>query len=128
MLGQPFGKLFPNEATGFGGASRTSVVEGGGALWRARRSISPREKRRPLGGGGSAPARCHRPWMDAAGRPVTRLRAAPRSTAPPMASDDWNPQYEEYEAEFNKMREDMDALGIGASFKPLKPYDKWGRY
>ena len=36
-----------------------------------------------------------------------------------MASDDWNPQYEEYEAEFNTLREDMDALGLGASFKPL---------
>ena len=33
-----------------------------------------------------------------------------------------------YEAEFNTMREDMDALGIGASFTPLKPYDKWGPY
>ena len=52
----------------------------------------------------------------------------PRPTAPPMASVARNPQYEEYEAEFNTMREDMDALGIGASFKPLKPYDKWGRY
>ena len=28
----------------FGGASRTPVAEGGGALWKARRSISPREK------------------------------------------------------------------------------------
>ena len=45
-----------------------------------------------------------------------------------MASDDWNPQYEEYEAEFNTLREDMDALGIGASCTPLKPYDKWGPY
>ena len=40
-----------------------------------------------------------------------------------MASDDWNPQYEEYEAEFNTLREDMDALGIGASFKPLISYE-----
>ena len=45
-----------------------------------------------------------------------------------MASVARNPQYEEYEAEFNTMREDMDALGIGASFTPLKPYDKWGPY
>ena len=45
-----------------------------------------------------------------------------------MASDDWNPQYEEYEAEFNTLREEMDALGIGASFKPLIPYENWGRY
>ena len=59
---------------------------------------------------------------------VTRLRVEPRSTAPPMASDDWNPQYEEYEAEFNTLREDMDALGLGASFKPLIPYENWGRY
>ena len=29
-----------------GGASRTPVAEGGGALWKARRSISPREKKR----------------------------------------------------------------------------------
>ena len=28
----------------YGGASRTPVAEGGGALWKARRSISPREK------------------------------------------------------------------------------------
>ena len=103
-------------------------MEGGGALLSARRSISPREKRRPLGGGGSAPARCHRPWAGAAGRPVTRLRAAPRSTAPPMASDDRNPLYEEYEAEFNTQREEMDALGIGASFKPLISYENWSRY
>ena len=34
-----------------------------------------------------------------------------------MASDDWNLQYEEYKAEFNTLREEMDALGIGASFK-----------
>ena len=41
----------------FGGASRTPVAEGGGALCRARRSISPHEKKRPLGGGGlRAPA------------------------------------------------------------------------
>ena len=45
-----------------------------------------------------------------------------------MASDDWNPQYEEYDAEFNTLREEMDALGIGASFKPLIPYENWGRY
>ena len=45
-----------------------------------------------------------------------------------MASDDWNPQYEEYEAEFNTLREEMDALGIGASFKPLIPYENWGWY
>ena len=52
----------------------------------------------------------------------------PRSTAPPMSSDDRNPQYEEYDAEFNTMREEMDASGIGASFKPLIPYENWGRY
>ena len=45
-----------------------------------------------------------------------------------MASVDRNPLYEEYEAEFNTLREDMDALGIGASFKPLIPYENWGRY
>ena len=45
-----------------------------------------------------------------------------------MASDDWNPQYEKYEAEFNTQREEMDALGIGASFKPLISYENWGRY
>ena len=65
--------------------------------------------------------------MRAAGRPVTRLRAAPRSTAPPMSSDDRNPQYEEYDAEFNTMREEMDASGIGASFKPLMAYEYWSR-
>ena len=45
-----------------------------------------------------------------------------------MASVDRNPLYEEYEAEFNTLREEMDALGIGASFKPLIPYENWGRY
>ena len=45
-----------------------------------------------------------------------------------MASDDRNPLYEEYEAEFNTLREDMDALGIGASFKPLISYENWSRY
>ena len=45
-----------------------------------------------------------------------------------MASVDRNQQYEEYEAEFNTLREDMDALGLGASFKPLIPYENWGRY
>ena len=59
---------------------------------------------------------------------VTRLRVEPRSTAPPMASVARNPLYEKYEAEFNTLREDMDALGIGASCTPLKPYDKWGPY
>ena len=44
-----------------------------------------------------------------------------------MASDDWNPQYEEYDAEFNTMREEMDASGIGASFKPLMAYEYWSR-
>ena len=44
-----------------------------------------------------------------------------------MASDDWNPQYEEYDAEFNTLREEMDALGIGASFKPLMAYEDWRR-
>ena len=34
----------PRSASVFGGASRTPVAEGGGALWKARRSISPREK------------------------------------------------------------------------------------
>ena len=45
-----------------------------------------------------------------------------------MASVARNPLYEKYEAKFNTMREDMDALGIGASCTPLKPYDKWGPY
>ena len=45
-----------------------------------------------------------------------------------MASVDRNPLYEEYEAEFNTLREDMDALGIGASFKPLISYENWSRY
>ena len=45
---------------------------------------------------------------------VTRLRAEPRSTAPPMASDARNSLHEKYEAEFNTLREEMDALGIGA--------------
>jgi hypothetical protein len=44
-----------------------------------------------------------------------------------MASEDRNPQYEEYEAEFNTLREEMDALGIGASFKPLMAYEYWSR-
>ena len=44
-----------------------------------------------------------------------------------MASDDWNPQYEEYDAEFNTLREEMDALGIGASFKTLMAYEYWSR-
>ena len=44
-----------------------------------------------------------------------------------MALVDWNPQYEEYEAEFNTLREEMDALGIGASFKPLMAYEYWSR-
>ena len=39
-----------------GGASRTPVAEGGGALCRARRSISPREKKRRVGSVGSAPS------------------------------------------------------------------------
>ena len=39
----------------FGGASRTSVAEGGGALWKARRSISPREKSGEKSSVGSAP-------------------------------------------------------------------------
>ena len=60
---------------GYGGASRTSVVEGGGALWRARRSISPREKRRPLGGVGQSPARCHRPSRRRPGGTNGRMRA-----------------------------------------------------
>ena len=59
----------------YGGASRTSVVEGGGALWRARRSISPREKRRPLGGVGQSPARCHRPSRRRPGGTNGRMRA-----------------------------------------------------
>ena len=40
----------------YGGASRTPVAEGGGALWRARRSISPREKSGEFGSVGSAPS------------------------------------------------------------------------
>ena len=44
-----------------------------------------------------------------------------------MSSDDRNPQYEEYDAEFNTMREEMDASGIGASFKPLMAYEDWRR-
>ena len=38
-----------------GGASRTPVAEGGGALWKARRSISPREKSGEKSSVGSAP-------------------------------------------------------------------------
>ena len=45
-----------------------------------------------------------------------------------MASDDRNLQYEEYKAEFNTLREEMDALRIGASFKPLMAYENWVRY
>ena len=41
-----FGRLgtLLDTVAGYGGASRTPVAEGGGALWKARRSISPREK------------------------------------------------------------------------------------
>ena len=39
----------------YGGASRTPVAEGGGALWKARRSISPREKSGEKSSVGSAP-------------------------------------------------------------------------
>ena len=41
----------------FGGASRTPVAEGGGALWPARRSISPREKNGEKRSVGSVPRR-----------------------------------------------------------------------
>ena len=73
-----------------GGASRTPVAEGGGALWKARRSISPREKNGEKTQCGQCAERRQRPWMSAAGRPVTRLGAVPRAIAPPMASKDRN--------------------------------------
>ena len=78
--------MFPS----YGGASRTPVAEGGGALWKARRSISPREKNGEKTQCGQCATRSQRPWMSAAGRPVTRLRAVPRAIAPPMASKDRN--------------------------------------
>ena len=74
----------------YGGASRTPVAEGGGALWKARRSISPREKSGEKTQCGQCATRSQRPWMSAAGRPVTRLGAVPRAIAPPMASKDRN--------------------------------------
>ena len=58
--------------------ARTSVVEGGGALWRARRSISPREKRRPLGGVGH----CARPLSPSSGRRPVRTNGRTRALSP----------------------------------------------
>ena len=118
-----------NSSARFGGASRTSVVEGGGALWRARRSISPREKRRPLGGGGSAPARCLRPSRRRPGPRTRRQRAVPRATVasmPPAARK--KQQYECAAKEFELTREAMRALNIEADFKGLPLFDKWSRY
>ena len=112
---------------GFGGASRTPVAEGGGALWKARRSISPREKSGEKTQCGQCATRSQRPWMRAAGRPVTRLRAVPRAIAPQMASKDRNEEYARLKAEFDTMQAEMDALGIGASSKKLEEFEVWRR-
>ena len=45
-----------------------------------------------------------------------------------MASNDRNAQYAELKAEFHTMREEMDALGIRASFKELLSFEMWRRY
>ena len=58
-----------------GGASRTPVAEGGGALWKARRSISPREENGEKTQCGQCATRSQRPWMRAAGRNSGRTRA-----------------------------------------------------
>ena len=68
-------------------------------------------------------ARCRSP-----GHSFARRAAFNRSSDGLGRSESTVRGFEEYEAEFNTMREDMDALGIGASFTPLKPYDKWGPY
>ncbi len=49
-------QLWTSSGSLFGGASRTPVAEGGGALCKARRSISPREKSGEFGSVGSAPS------------------------------------------------------------------------
>ena len=54
-FGAPARRVFPDHLITFGGASRTPVAEGGGALWKARRSISPREKSGEKSSVGSAP-------------------------------------------------------------------------
>ena len=111
----------------FGGASRTPVAEGGGALWKARRSISPREKNGEKTQCGQCAERSQRPWMSAAGRPVTRSRAMPRAIAPPMASKDRSEEYVQQKAEFDTIQVEMDALGIGASSKKLEEFETWRR-
>ena len=59
----------------YGGASRTPVAEGGGALWKARRSISPREKSGEKSSVGSAPRGVSALESRAAGRNSGRTRA-----------------------------------------------------
>ena len=59
----------------YGGASRTPVAEGGGALWKARRSISPREKSGEKSSVGSAPRGVSALGSRAAGRNSGRTRA-----------------------------------------------------
>ena len=71
----------------FGGASRTPVAEGGGALCRARRSISPREKKRPLGGGGlRAPADIDLEAKRQVARVVERERSHPQRVGDRLGS------------------------------------------
>ena len=111
----------------YGGASRTPVAEGGGALWKARRSISPREENGEKTQCGQCAERRQRPWYRAAGRPVTRSRAMPRAIAPQMASKDRNEEYARLKAEFDTMQAEMDALGIGASSKKLEEFEVWRR-
>ena len=63
----------------FGGASRTPVAEGGGALWRARRSIyHPAKKGAHLAVWGTAPAGVAAPHDDAqVAQMVVRMRSHP---------------------------------------------------
>ena len=98
-----------------GGASRTPVAEGGGALWKARRSISPREKNGEKTQCGQCAERRQRPWMSAAGRPVTRLRAVPRAIAPQMASNVRNEEYARLKAEFDTMQAEMGCAATRTS-------------
>ena len=95
---------------------------------RAHRSISPREKRRPLGGVGTAPARLRRRWSKRHGRRGNRTLlcfwVGGRHTAA-MPRNSRIEHYTSSEGELTRQLQRMRALGIGGQFTALPLFSVW---